>query len=312
MNNSLPFILHPSSFILSIMPRLFKTKLRAALAVVFLVCVVLAAWAFWLEPSSVTVRRVTLAVPGWREGQRGLRVAVLTDLHVGSPYMGLAKLRRVVERTNGERPDLILLLGDFVIGGKRDEGGVEGGVVGGTFVEPEPIAAELRNLSAPLGVYVVLGNHDWWFDGARMTRAFEGAGLNVLENKAVRVERGGRGFWLAGVADLWTRKPDIGGTLAQVNTDEPVILFTHNPDIFPDVPTRVSLTLAGHTHGGQVNFPFIGRPVVPSHYGQRYAFGHVVEGGRHLYVSGGVGTSIIPARFRVPPEILILSLEVGG
>lgn len=292
--------------------RFFKSKLRTALAVVFLVFVVLAAWAFWLEPSSVTVRRVSLAVPGWREEQRGLRVAVLTDLHVGSPHVGLDKLRRVVERTNEERPDLILLLGDFVIGGRRDEDGDGGGVVGSTFVEPEPIAAELKNLRAPLGVYAVLGNHDWWFDGGRVTRAFESVGLAVLENKAVRVERGGRGFWLAGVADLWTRRPDIEGTLRQVDTDEPVILFTHNPDIFPDVPSRVSLTLAGHTHGGQVNLPFIGRPVVPSNFGQRYAFGHVVEGGRHLYVGGGVGTSIIPARFRVPPEILMLTLEVGG
>ena len=294
------------------MSGLFKTKFRTALVVVLLLFAALAAWAFWLEPSSLTVHRVSLSVPRWNDVQRGLRVAVLTDLHVGSPYMGLDKLRRVVARTNEEQPDLVLLLGDFVIGGKRDEGGTEGGVVGGEFVEPEPIAAELKNLRAPLGVYAVLGNHDWWFDGGRVTRALEGAGLVVLENGAVRVEHGGRGFWLAGVADLWTRKPDIEGALKQVNTDEPVVLFTHNPDIFPDVPSRVSLTLAGHTHGGQVNLPLMGRPMVPSHFGQRYAFGHVVEDGRHLYVSGGVGTSIIPARFRVPPEIVILTLEVGG
>ncbi len=292
------------------MPRLFKTKLRAALVVVFVLFAALAAWAFWLEPSSLTVRRVNLSVPRWHEEHRGLKIAVLTDLHVGSPYTGLDKLRRVVERTNDERPDLILLLGDFVIDGEK-ESGTKGGVLGGTFVEPEPMAAELKNLRAPLGVYAVLGNHDWWYDGERVTRALEGAGIVVLENRAVRIEQGGRGFWLAGIADLWTRKPDIEGTLRQVGTDDPVLLFTHNPDIFPDVPPRVSLTLAGHTHGGQVNLPLIGRPVVPSQYGQRYAFGHVVEDGRQLYVSGGVGTSIIPARFRVPPEIVILTLEEG-
>jgi predicted MPP superfamily phosphohydrolase len=289
--------------------RLFKTKFRTALVVVLVLFAALAAWAFWLEPNSITVRRVNLSVPRWNDEQRGLKVAVLTDLHVGSPYMGLDKLRRIVARTNDERADVVLLLGDFVIGGRRDGGGTEGGVLGGAFVEPEPIAAELKNLRAPLGVYAVLGNHDWWFDGVRVTRALEGAGLVVLENSAVRVERGGRGLWLAGVADLWTRKPDIEGTLKQVTSDEPVILFTHNPDIFPDVPPRVSLTLAGHTHGGQVNLPIIGRPMVPSQFGQRYAFGHVVEDGRHLYVSGGVGTSIIPARFRVPPEIVILTLD---
>ncbi|MDT5262116.1 MAG: uncharacterized protein QOC61_1120, partial [Acidobacteriota bacterium] len=143
------------------------------------------------------------------------------------------------------------------------------------------------------------------------TRALQGAGIVVLENRAVRVERGGRGFWLAGVADLWTRTPDIAGTLRQVEGDDPVLLITHNPDIFPDVPPRVSLTIAGHTHGGQVNLPFIGRPVVPSKFKQRYAMGHVVEGGRHLFVSGGVGTSIVPIRFRVPPEIVILKLEAN-
>jgi predicted MPP superfamily phosphohydrolase len=101
----------------------------------------------------------------------------------------------------------------------------------------------------------------------------------------------------------------VHGTLREVTTDEPVVLFTHNPDIFPGVPTRVSLTVAGHTHGGQVNLPLLGRLVVPSQYGQRFAQGHVVEGGRHLYVGGGIGTSIIPVRFRVPPEIVVLSLE---
>jgi predicted MPP superfamily phosphohydrolase len=291
------------------MPRLFKSKLRTALAVVFALCAFLAAWACWLEPGSITVRRVALPVPLWREEHRGLKVALLTDLHVGSPHVGLDKLRRVVARANEERPDLVLLLGDYVIGDRKEDGGVKAGVLGGEFVEPEPIAAELKNLRAPLGVYAVLGNHDWWYDGERVTRALEGAGIVVLENRAVRVESGGRGLWLAGVADLWTRKPDIEGTLRQAAPDEPVLLFTHNPDIFPDVPPRVSLTLAGHTHGGQVNLPFIGRPVVPSHYGQRYAFGHVVEDGRHLFVSGGVGTSIVPVRFRVPPEIVVLTLK---
>ena len=293
------------------MARVLKTRLGkicAALAVVLAFLFALVVWAFWLEPASITVRHVHLDVPSWHAEHGGLKIAVLTDLHVGSPHMGLGKLRRVVEHTNDERPDIVLLLGDFVIGG-RDHGG---GVIGGTFVEPEPIAAELRALRAPLGVFAVLGNHDWWFDGERVAAALRGAGVTVLENSAARVESGGQGFWLAGVADLWTRRPDIAGALGQVEGGDPVILLTHNPDVFPDVPPRVSLTLAGHTHGGQVNLPLVGRPVVPSRFGQRYAMGHVVEGGRHLFVSGGIGTSIIPVRFRVPPEIIILTLSGEG
>lgn len=294
------------------MSRFFKSKKKVVVAVLLVVFASLAAWAFWLEPASVTVTHVTLRVPRWHAEHRGLKLAVLTDLHVGSPHVGLDKLARVVERANDERPDVVLLLGDFVIGGPKDEGGERGGVLGGTFVEPEPIAEELKRLSAPLGVYAVLGNHDCWFDCGRVARALEAAGVRVLENSAARVESGGRAFWLAGVADLWTQRPDIAAALRQVEGEDPVLLLTHNPDIFPGVPARVSLTVAGHTHGGQVNFPLVGRPVVPSRFGQRYAMGHVVEGGRHLFVSGGVGTSIIPARFRVPPEIVILNLEPEG
>ena len=291
------------------MSRVLKSKLTLVAAVLLAALVALALWGFWLEPASVTVSRVRLRVPRWHAEHRELKLAVLTDLHVGSPYTGLAKLASVVERTNEERPDAVLLLGDFVIGGPKDEGGERGGVVGGEFVEPEPIAEALRRLRAPLGVFAVLGNHDCWFDCERVARALEAAGVRVLENRAARVETGGRVFWLAGAADLWTQRPDVDGALRQVETEDPVILLTHNPDIFPRVPARVSLTVAGHTHGGQVNLPLFGRPVVPSKFGQRYAMGHVVEGGRHLFVSGGVGTSIVPVRFRVPPEIVILQLE---
>jgi predicted MPP superfamily phosphohydrolase len=286
------------------MARILKTRLRKILAGLAVVLVPLVVWAYWLEPASITVRHVRLAIPSWHAEHRDLKFAVLTDLHVGSPHMGLGKLRRVVEHTNDEHPDLVLLLGDYVIGG-RDHGG---GVLGGTFVQPEPIAAELKNLRAPLGVFAILGNHDWWYDGERVKRALESAGIRVLENDVAHLQPQGFSLWLAGIADIWTRKPDITGTLGKINDDGPVILLTHNPDIFPDVPGRVSLTLAGHTHGGQVSIPLIGRPQVPSRYGQRYAIGLVEEGGRHLFVTPGIGTSIIPVRFRVPPEISVLTL----
>ncbi|HEV2765064.1 MAG TPA: metallophosphoesterase, partial [Pyrinomonadaceae bacterium] len=198
-------------------------------------------------------------------------------------------------------PDLVVMPGDFVI---QD-------VVGGRYITPEAIAAHLKEMRAALGVYAVLGNHDWWDDGPRIIRVFESNGIRVLENDAARLERNGHALWLAGLSDLWTRQPDIEGTLARVTDDAPVIAFTHNPDLFPNVPPRVSLTLAGHTHGGQVCLPVFGRAVVPSQFGRRYAEGHVVETGRHLYVSPGVGTSIYPVRFLVPPEITLLTLTAA-
>lgn len=254
-------------------------------------------WAFWIEPDSLVNRQVRVEMPGWHAE---LRVAVLSDLHIGSPHVGLDKLRLIVERTNAEKPELIVLLGDYVIGGPNGSPGIRGG----QFVQPEPIAQELKNLRAPLGVFAVLGNHDWWYDGERVGHALTGAGITVLENRAVRI--GADPFWLAGIADLWTRNPDIAGTLAQVTDDSPVVLITHNPDLFPDVPSRVNLTIAAHTHGGQVNLPFYGPPFPPSELG--YTRGRVADQQRQLFITSGIGTSIIPVRFRVPPEIVILTL----
>ncbi|HXZ84004.1 MAG TPA: metallophosphoesterase [Myxococcota bacterium] len=255
-------------------------------------------WAFCLEPASLRVRTSRLALPGWPAACDGLRVAVLSDLHVGSPFNGLAHLSRVVARTGRARPDLILLAGDFLISD----------VKGGTFVAPEPIAEGLSKLSAPLGTFAVLGNHDWWFDGPRMQRALEHAGIHVLEDRSLPLARGECRFSLAGVGDFREAAHDVPRALAAVPADSAVIVFTHNPDVFPQIPQRVTLTIAGHTHGGQVYIPGIGRPIVPSRYGERYAIGHVVEHGSHLFVTSGIGTSLLPVRFLVPPEIRVLEL----
>jgi predicted MPP superfamily phosphohydrolase len=268
---------------------------RALLAL--LACVLfLAGWAFVWEPSRIGVTRRELPVPAWPPEQAGLRVALLADLHVGSPHYGLDTLARVVERVNSKQPDLVLLAGDFVIHG----------VVGGSFVAPEALAPVLAGLEAPLGVYAVLGNHDWWLDGPRVRRALVAAGISVLEDEAIRVSAGRFSFWLVGLGDWWEAPPDVEAALAGTDDGAPILAFTHNPDVFPTLPSAIALTLAGHTHGGQVRLPLFGTPVVPSQYGSRYARGHVVEEGRHLFVTCGLGTSILPVRFRVPPEIALL------
>jgi predicted MPP superfamily phosphohydrolase len=212
--------------------------------------------------------------------------------------MTLPKLEAIVAKTNAAKPDVIVLLGDYVIQG----------VKGGRFVSPEESARVLAGLKAPLGVWAVLGNHDWWLDGERVQRALEGAGISVLEDEAKPLS--GRGpLWVAGLGDLWTRQADIAKALRRVPEKHPVLLLTHNPDVFPGVPAGVSLTLAGHTHGGQVALPFLGRPIVPSRYKQRFAYGLIEEDDRLLFVTGGLGTSILPVRFRVPPEVVVLTLR---
>lgn len=257
------------------------------------------AWGFWLEPASLRNDTESIALSTWPLACDGLRVAVLADLHVGSPWNGIDKLREIVDLTTAAEPDLVLLAGDYVVHG----------VVGGEFVAPERAAEELARLSAPLGVFAVLGNHDWWLDSERVGNALSKVRIELLEDAATRLEKEGCAFWLAGVSDFWEGAHDIGTALAQVPRDAPTLLFTHNPDLFPEVPPRVSLTIAGHTHGGQVYLPGIGRPIVPSSFGERFAIGHIEEEGRHLFVSPGLGTSILPVRFLVPPVVSVLELH---
>ena len=281
---------------------------RLAWAALLVASVSVGLEAFVFGPASLVVVEHTVPVPGWPPAAP-LRVALLSDLHTGSPFNGLDKLKEIVRRTVAARPDLVLLAGDYVIKS----------VAGGRYETPESIEAILTGLRAPLGVYAVLGNHDYGTNSRRITRAMERAGVRVLSDEAVLLGGGtesaeGRqpAFWLVGVSDLLRGPHDLQGALSQVEPDgRPVILLTHNPDLFPQVPARITLTLAGHTHGGQVRLPLLGRPVVPSRYGSRYAAGHIVETGRHMFVSTGLGTSILPVRFLVPPEISLLTIEAA-
>lgn len=270
------------------------------MAVLLIATGALGIWAVAIEPGWVVTRETRVPVARWPAELGLLRIAALADLHTGAPHITVGKLREIVAAVNATGPDLVVLLGDYVIHG----------VVGGHFVDIEPTAAALRQLRAPLGVFAVLGNHDWWYNGPRTTRALQAAGIRVLEDAAAVVTLRGRPLWIAGVGDARTRPADIPRALAAVPGDAPLLVLTHNPDLFPRLPERVLLTLAAHTHGGQVNLPVLGRLIVPSRFGERYAIGHVHENGRDLFVSPGIGTRIIPVRFRVPPEISLLT--VGG
>jgi predicted MPP superfamily phosphohydrolase len=252
---------------------------------------------FWSEPRSDELSFQTLELPGWPAAVSGLRVGVMADLHVGAPHGPLERIDRLVSWLNREEPDLVVLLGDYA----------SPRVLGGRQIAPEPVAAALAALSARLGVFAVLGNHDWWVHGPAMHDALLAAGIPVLENEAVKAGP----VWVAGLADLREREPSIGRTFGPIPEGEPVLALSHDPDLFPFIPDRVALTLSGHTHGNQVNVPLLRNLVTPSHFGTRYGGGHVVEEGRHLFVSRGVGTSTLPGRFRAPPEVTLLELRSG-
>jgi uncharacterized protein len=258
----------------------------------------LGVWAAWIEPRRLAVRSLHLELPQWPARLDGLRVGVLSDLHAGVPHMGLDRIGRAVDALNDHAPDVHLLLGDHLDASQRWR----------RRVQPEVVAAQLARLHAPLGTLSVIGNHDWRNSGDRMWRALAAEGVTVLEDRAVRLD-GPRGpLWIAGLADLRHRRPSVTRALSAVPPDAPVLLLTHDPDAFPAVPRRVALTLAGHTHGGQVAIPLVRRPLLPSRFGERYARGHIVEHGRHLFVSSGLGTSGLPVRLLAPPEVVVLTL----
>jgi uncharacterized protein len=259
-----------------------------------------------IEPNGLVVTRYAPAPPGWPKGRK-LSITVIADLHAGGPDMRLEHVRRVVDRASALQSDIVLMLGDFIASYRFAIEHI-----------PDPVwAAELARLKAPLGSWAILGNHDWWHDLKGVRGALAGVNIPILENDAVLLGPEGRKFWVAGIGDQiaiplghgkFRGVDDLPLTMSRITTDDPVLLMVHEPDIFPRVPERVALTLAGHTHGGQIRLPFIWPHFVPSRYGARYAYGHVVEDDRHLIVSGGLGTSIIPARLGVPPEIVHIQL----
>jgi predicted MPP superfamily phosphohydrolase len=247
-------------------------------------------------PSSLTVREypVTLDVPALK----GLRIAVLADLHAGAPYIDEAKIDQVVARTNAARPDLILLAGDYS----------GGDTMAGTWMEFDTIARHLERLEAPLGVFAVLGNHDG-ADQDGIGGALERSGIFVLRNFHVVMDTRRGAVVLAGIGDRESRRDNVGRALGNLPATVPVLCLTHSPDLFPELPKNCVLTMAGHTHGGQVALPFLGRPIVPSRFGRRYAQGLVREGGKTLFVSSGIGTSTLPVRLGVTPEISLLKIQ---
>lgn len=276
-------------------------RIRVALTAVVLFIASVVFYAFYVEPNRLVVRHETIQIDQWPRELNDFRIAVLSDIHAGGAFIDERKLRTIVERTNALQPEMIVILGDYISGdGRRNP----------LKMTPEVFAPLLKELRAPLGVYSVLGNHDWWYNGRLVREALEQNGIKVLDDEVLKVDARGTSFWLVGLADLWTRPQRIGQTMAQVPENRAVIALTHNPDIFPNLPSRVQLLIAGHTHGAQIHLPLVGYVVEPSNrYGERYVRGHVYENGHHLFVTTGIGTSIVPVRVGVPPEIVLLTVK---
>lgn len=251
-------------------------------------------YALLIEPSRLVVRQVEF-VSAKYEGP-DIRIGLVTDIHINSAHVPPRRVAEIVSRLNEQDLDFILMPGDFVAGHDRSEKRSE------TFNRNIALGlAHFSKLNAP--TYATIGNHDAWWDAARVTAHLQGAGVEVLDNQTANFD----GLCIVGLGDYWTGSPDRTAYSGCAQNSS-ILVFTHSPDAWTSFRSDTVLALAGHTHGGQVNLPIFGRRVNAIELGPEHSYGFSRIGGVDLFVSAGIGTSMLPIRFRAPPEIIILTL----
>jgi uncharacterized protein len=281
----------------------------AALIIVGFLCL---AYSYFIEPQRLVVNQQIVKVKNWDKTFDGLKIALISDLHAGSNGVTEEKIRRIVEMANAQNPDLTVLLGDYVSQQSGDRRQLK--------MTVEKIAENLRGLRAKYGVFAVLGNHDGEYGDRKIYDAFTEIGIRVLEQEIEYIEKDGKKLKIVGLEDhlkiqTWRNfQIKVRDLVKSGEQTESVLVLEHAPDVLPLFVTEpylkenIDLLLVGHSHGGQVWLPIIGSPVVPSNYGQKYAYGHIREEDMDMFVTTGIGESILPLRFLVPPEIAVIEV----
>ena len=259
---------------------------------------------WWLRPFARApghvVRHYALTLPGWPRFERPLRIAFLADFHVGSHSDDVARITAIAKEVATFLPDLVLLGGDYV----------NMQLFGRGRVPPRVIARMLARMMGRHGRFAILGNHDYVYGEQEVAAALRGHGIAVLDHERGSFNVGRHSIDVIGLPDAHRMRPQGHALLASLAPDRPAIVLAHDPAWYRDVPGGPYLTLAGHTHGGQIKLPGLGILRNASRAPLRWSHGLVVEGGRHMIVTAGLGSSGIPLRVGVPPEYVII--EVGG
>ena len=252
-----------------------------------------------VEPRRLEVVRLELTLPRLAAAFDGYRVVQIGDLHLDD-WSKPARLHRIAEMVNDERPDLVAITGDFASYSARR-------------LDTERLVGALRRLSAPDGVLAILGNHDYLTDVKLIRQCIREAGLKELINEVITLGRGGPGLHVAGIDDVMEGRSRLDLVLGGLPESGAAVLLAHEPD-FADVAAatgRFDLQLSGHSHGGQVRVPLLGRAVLPP-FSQRYTRGLHRVGGMLVYTNRGLGTVHARLRFGCRPEITALTLRAQG
>lgn len=297
----------------------WRKRVVVAISLLGIVCLACVAYGYFIEPNQLVVTRATITIPQWNRAFDGLKIIMIGDVHGGSNNVTEEKLRQIVALSNEQKPDLIVLLGDYISQYQFPRTPIRQREL---KMPVAAIADGLSGLTAPYGVLVVLGNHDGWYGGDRVAAEFTRVGYRVLQNEVAVLEKAGARLRILGMVDHLSLDPGWEKTFAdakrtvEASGSGDLIVLQHSPDIFPvihasngTISPDFRLMLSAHTHGGQVRLPFLGTLIVPSNYGDKYARGHISENGGDMFVTTGVGTSVLPFRFGVPPEIVALTIR---
>lgn len=283
-------------------------KKNTILILIFFVTIIFS-YSYFIEPQKLELNRYTVKSSRIKD----LKIVFISDLHIRPNQKN--RLEKIIELINSENPDLVLSTGDFVAGHTSR-----------VTMQIEDIAHYLSKVKSTYGFYTTLGNHDNWYGGYKIKAYLMRNGINVLSNSNAQINVNGQNLYIAGIEDLMTANPDIYEAIQDIDTNkDPIILLTHTPDMFPKTPDYIKLTLAGHTHGGQIRIPFLGPIYTSSKYHDEYAQGWVQQidnktvklplnkeielDKKTLFVTRGIGVSILPLRFNCPPEIVVIEFK---
>lgn len=279
--------------------REFLKSLRAGAINLALLGVGGMAYGFLVEPGRIRIEKVRLKLKRLAPAFSGIRLAQISDIHIGG-WMNAERLQHVVDRVVEEKPDVVLITGDFLLGEGFDE----------DFDSLiQDLIAVLSPLAASIPIYAVLGNHDYWTNAGAVRAMLRACQITDLTNSVFTLSRNGENLHFCGIDDVWEGDVRLRDVLDQLPADGAAILLAHEPDFADESAAtgRFDLQVSGHSHGGQVVIPFVGPPVLP-YLGRKYPSGLYKVRDMFQYTNRGIGMGRIPIRFFCPPEITIFDL----